>query len=113
MWIGLVVALTCACCLFTCRTTGLACGRMKPSITMRVCGIREERPCLCPRLTSPISKTLLMSAMTRAAETVWADFARREPRWRICRDENVRVLVNRLLDWHGAPIILGRGKTHT
>jgi hypothetical protein len=24
----------------------------------------------------------------------------------------VRVLVNKLLDWHGAPIILGRGKTH-
>ena len=41
-----------------------------------------------------------------------ADFERREPRCRICRDENVRVLVNKLLDWHGAPIILGRGKTH-
>ena len=40
-----------------------------------------------------------------------ADFARREPRCRICRDEAVRVLVNKLLDWHGAPIILGRGKT--
>ena len=24
----------------------------------------------------------------------------------------MRVLVNKLLDWHGAPIILGRGKTH-
>ena len=41
-----------------------------------------------------------------------ADFERREPRCRICRDENVRVLVNKLLDWHGAPIILARGKTH-
>lgn len=40
------------------------------------------------------------------------DFERREPRCRICRDETVRVLVNELLDWHGAPIILGRGKTH-
>jgi hypothetical protein len=50
--------------------------------------------------------------MTRAAEPVWADFERREPRCRICRDETVRVLVNKLLDWHGAPIILGRGKTH-
>jgi hypothetical protein len=40
------------------------------------------------------------------------DFERREPRCRICRDETVRVLVNKLLDWHGAPIILGRGKTH-
>ena len=24
----------------------------------------------------------------------------------------MRVRVNKLLDWHGAPIILGRGKTH-
>jgi hypothetical protein len=48
----------------------------------------------------------------RAAEPLGPDFERREPRCRICRDERVRVLVNKLLDWHGAPIILGRGKTH-
>src|SRR6185295_15950592 len=53
-----------------------------------------------------------MSTMTRAAEPLRADFEHREPRRRICRDETVRVLVNELLDWHGAPIILGRGKTH-
>ena len=53
-----------------------------------------------------------MSTMTRAAEPVRTDFERREPRCRICRDESVRVLVNKLLDWQGAPIILGRGKTH-
>jgi hypothetical protein len=53
-----------------------------------------------------------MSTMTKEAEPPMADFERREPRCRICRDENVRVLVNKLLDWHGAPIILGRGKTH-
>ena len=41
-----------------------------------------------------------------------ADFERREPRCRICRDETVRILVNELLDWRGVPIILGRGKTH-
>ena len=41
-----------------------------------------------------------------------ADFKRREPRCRICRDETVRVVVNELLDWRGVPIILGRGKTH-
>ena len=41
-----------------------------------------------------------------------ADFERREPRCRICRDETVRVVVNELLDWRGVPIILGRGKTH-
>jgi hypothetical protein len=50
--------------------------------------------------------------MTRAAEPVSADIERREPRCRICRDETVRIFVNDLLDWHGAPIILGRGKTH-
>jgi hypothetical protein len=50
--------------------------------------------------------------MTRAAEPLWDDFERREPRCRICRDESVRVLVNKLLDWQGAPIVLGRGKTH-
>ena len=50
--------------------------------------------------------------MTRAAKPLGPDFERREPRCRICRDETVRVLVNELLDWHGAPIILGRGKTH-
>ena len=54
----------------------------------------------------------LVSTMTRAAEPLRADFERREPRCRTCRDETVRVLVNELLDWHGAPIILGRGKTH-
>jgi hypothetical protein len=50
--------------------------------------------------------------MTGAAEPLGPDFERREPRCRICRDESVRVLVNKLLDWRGAPIILGRGKTH-
>ena len=41
-----------------------------------------------------------------------ADFERREPRCRICREETVRVLVNDRLDWRGVPIILGRGKLH-
>jgi hypothetical protein len=50
--------------------------------------------------------------MTRAAEPLMAGFERREPRCRICRDETVRVFVNKMLDWRGAPIILGRGKTH-
>ena len=34
-----------------------------------------------------------------------ADFERREPRCRICRDETVRILVNELLDWRGVPVI--------
>jgi hypothetical protein len=46
------------------------------------------------------------------AQRLWADFERREPRCRICRDETVRVLVNKLLNWRGAPIILGRRKAH-
>ena len=50
--------------------------------------------------------------MTRAAAPVRADFERREPRCRICRDESVRSLVNELLDWRGVPVILGRGKFH-
>ena len=54
----------------------------------------------------------LMSAITRAAEPVRADFERREPRCRICRDETVRILVNELLDWRGVPVIRQGGKTH-
>ena len=41
-----------------------------------------------------------------------ADFERREPRCRICRDETVRIRANELLDWRGVPIILGRGRFH-
>ena len=52
------------------------------------------------------------SPCTGPPSALRADFERTEPRCRICRDETVRVLVNKLLDWHGAPIILGRGKTH-
>ena len=50
--------------------------------------------------------------MTRTTAPVRADFERREPRCRICRDESVRIRVNELLDWRGVPIILGRGKAH-
>jgi hypothetical protein len=53
-----------------------------------------------------------MSPIGRAGEPVTADFERREPRCRVCREETVRVLVNDRLDWRGVPIILGRGKTH-
>ncbi len=41
-----------------------------------------------------------------------SDFERREPRCRICRHEVVRVQVNKMLDWRGVRIRLGRGKTH-
>ena len=54
----------------------------------------------------------MMSTMTEAAEPVRADVEVREPRCRICRDETVRIFVNQLLDWRGAPSILGPGRTH-
>ena len=50
--------------------------------------------------------------MTRTAEPVRADFDRREPRCRICRDETVRSLANELLDLRGIPIFLRRGRLH-
>jgi hypothetical protein len=53
-----------------------------------------------------------MSTITRAAEPVRADFERREPRCRICRDPDIRSLVDDLLDLRGVPIILDRGKIH-
>ena len=51
-------------------------------------------------------------SLTRSADPLRAALERKEPRCRICRDETVRVLVNELLDWRGAPIILGSGKIH-
>jgi hypothetical protein len=40
---------------FPCRATGLVCERMKSSITMRVCRIKEEGPCLCPKRSAALS----------------------------------------------------------
>jgi|GEM_PF-7117130 len=51
-------------------------------------------------------------AFGRTPDEMEDEARHREPRCRICRDESVRVLVNELLDWHGAPIILGRGKSN-
>jgi len=50
--------------------------------------------------------------LTRTADPLRAALERREPRCRICRDENVRVLVNELLDLRETSIILGTGVTH-
>ena len=47
-----------------------------------------------------------------SVEHAGADFERREPRCRVCRDETVRVVANELLDWRGVPIFLGRGRFH-
>ena len=49
-----------------------------------------------------------MSTMTGAE---WTAFELVEPRCRVCREPDVRRLVNHLLDWRGVPIILP-GKTH-
>ena len=50
------VALTCACRFFPCGATGLVCGRMKLSTTVRVRRIEEEEePCLCPRRSATLS----------------------------------------------------------
>ena len=40
------------------------------------------------------------------------DVERREPRCRVCRDEAVRTLVNKLLDWRGVPIRQADGTPH-
>jgi hypothetical protein len=48
-----------------------------------------------------------MTALT-AAEL--AGFERVERRCRVCRDPDVRRLVDHLLDWRGTPIIGSRGK---
>ena len=51
-------------------------------------------------------------SLTRTADPLRAALERKEPRCRICRDEDVRVLVNELLDWRGIPAHFGTGKAH-
>src|SRR5258708_15938064 len=54
-----------------------------------------------------------MSTITRPAEPVRADFERSEPRCRICRDPDVRRLVNDLRDWDGVSVMVeGGNKTN-
>ena len=71
---------------------------LRSSATVRVRPIEEEKAMSLSEGDVAFIDGFLMSTMTRT-------------RCRICRDETVRVLVNKLLDWHGAPMILGRGKT--
>jgi hypothetical protein len=55
----------------------------------------------------------VMSMMAEATKLPREAVERKEPRCRICRDEGVRVLANKLLDSHGAPIYLSRrGRAH-
>jgi hypothetical protein len=51
-------------------------------------------------------------SLTRSADPLRPALERKEPRCRICRDEDVRVLVNALLDWRGIPAHFGTGKAH-
>ena len=50
--------------------------------------------------------------MTSTAEAVRASIEPREPRCRVCRDPDVRRLVNHLLDWHGVQVFQKGGKIH-
>jgi hypothetical protein len=50
--------------------------------------------------------------MSMEARAERVDVLPREPRCRICRDPDVRSLVNELLDWRGVPVILGDGMKH-
>jgi hypothetical protein len=55
----------------------------------------------------------LMSTMTSATEAARARIEPRQPRCRVCRDPDLRRLVNQLLDWRGVPGFLeGRNKRH-
>lgn len=62
------------------------------------------------RTTTPSVITLRHTRTKPQADRV--DVNPREPRCRVCRDETVRILVNKLLDWVGVPVSLGRGRSH-
>jgi hypothetical protein len=55
-------------------------------------------------LGATVPAAILFSLMERT------DFGRREPRCRICRDADIRSLVDDLLDWRSVPIFLSRRK---
>ncbi len=53
-----------------------------------------------------------LSATIQKTNALRTALQHREPRCRICRDEVVRLQVDKLLDWVGVPIPLGPGKFH-
>jgi hypothetical protein len=78
----------------------LVCGHMLPSYgPLDALNMLREAAGLQP----------LWNTMTRAER---ACFEPVEPRCRICRDPDVRHLVNGLLDWQGVPVLVEGGKTH-
>jgi hypothetical protein len=62
-------------------------------------------------LRAPIDHHQL-SAMVQKTNALRTALRRREPRCRICRDDAVRIQVDRLLDWVGIPIMMGNNKFH-
>jgi hypothetical protein len=71
----------------------------------------EEKPMTISRDDVASMEEFLMSIMTTKLPREAVE--RKEPRCRICRDESVRLRVNQLLDWLGAPIYLSRrGRAH-
>jgi hypothetical protein len=78
----------------------LVCGHMLPS-----CGPLDA----LNMLREAAGLQPLWNTMTRAER---ACFEPAEQRCRICRDPDVRHLVNELLDWRGVPVFVEDGKTH-
>ncbi len=77
------------------------CGHVVPGYgPLRALNIRRETAGLQPLWTRP---------MTRAERAVFEPV---EPRCRICRNPEVRHLVNGLLDWRRVPVPVEGGKTH-
>lgn len=62
-------------------------------------------------LRAPIDHHQL-SAMVQKTNALRTALRRREPRCRICRDDAVRIQVDKLLDWVGIPIMMGNNKFH-
>jgi hypothetical protein len=50
--------------------------------------------------------------MSRKTEAELMGLERAESRCRICRDPELRLLVDALLDWRGVPVPLAGGKMH-
>ena len=66
---------------------------MEPSTTVRVRGIEEEEPCLCPRRSSGVVDESVESMELAPGINGF----HLEPRCRICRNDQVRTKVNDLL----------------
>lgn len=88
----------------------------RPSSTPIWLPLKTEAKCGVKGLSNPIETPNPMIKVERINEvrtrTERAEVMPREPRCRICRHESVRLQVNKLLDWRGVRIPVGRGKTN-